>query len=347
MKPGLKLEDALRPRQTSPHSEAIIQTIISLSDAAKVLSNLLAKPALAGKHGANTGVSNADGDQQRALDLVADDVFMGFLRQAPVAYAVSEEAEKPVILRISEPLVVAIDPLDGSSNLDVNAPVGTIFSIFPHLPAEAPTASFLRQGKEQLAAGFFIYGTQTSLIVCLGDGVHLFTLDRNSDVFLLVSSDIKIPNDVPEYAINASNYRHWHEPVQSYIDDCIQGSEGPRGKNFNMRWIASLVADSFRIFTRGGIFLYPADDRKGYEHGRLRHLYEANPIAFLASAAGGDATNGAQPILDLIPSSLHARVPLVMGSADKVSRVRAYYADPSSVSQNAPLFKRRGLLRTE
>jgi fructose-1,6-bisphosphatase I len=300
---------------------------------------------LGGDRGAQIGAANADGDEQRRLDVVADGLFMAALRKAPVAAVVSEESEKPVLLRSAAPLVVSIDPLDGSSNLDVNAPVGTIFSIGKHLPGEAPVASFLRPGNELLAAGFFIYGTQTSLVVSVGSGVQLLTLDPATKRFVLVRPEIVIPGGVREYAINASNYRHWNEGVQRYIDDCIQGADGPRGQNFNMRWIASLVADSYRIFMRGGVFLYPADRRKGYGQGRLRHLYEANPIAFLANQAGGSATDAVNPILDLMPAGIHERVPFVMGSPDKVQRIRDYHTDPASIVENSPLFGRRGLLR--
>jgi fructose-1,6-bisphosphatase I len=269
------------------------------------------------------------------------------LLASPVAAYVSEEIGQATLLQPEAPLAVAIDPLDGSSNIDVNASIGTIFSILPapdgtRLDPEVP---FRQRGRAQVAAGFFIYGPQTSFVVSFGDGVHLFTLDRDAGAFVLVTDEITIPHDVPEYAINASNYWHWHDPVQRYIDDCVQGNDGPRGRNFNMRWIASLVADSYRIFMRGGVFLYPDDKRPGYERGRLRHLYEANPIAFLAEKAGGAATDCVTPILDITPKGVHDRVPFVMGSADKVERIRLYHVDPPSQTYNAPLFGRRGLLR--
>ena len=252
-----------------------------------------------------------------------------------------------MILDPAGALAVAIDPLDGSSNIDVNAPIGTIFSILPMIDgaAEAPALAFRQTGRSQIAAGFFIYGPQTSLLISFGDGVLLFVLNRETERFVLVESGIRIPQGMPEYAINASNYRHWHEPIKAYIDDCVKGVEGPRGRNFNMRWIASMVADTFRIFTRGGVFLYPGDARVGYEQGRLRLMYEANPVAFLAEQAGGAATDGIDPILDRQPHTGHQRVPFVMGSADKVERVRAYYLDTALPSREAPLFGRRGLLR--
>jgi fructose-1,6-bisphosphatase I len=244
-------------------------------------------------------------------------------------------------------LAVAIDPLDGSSNIDVNAPIGTIFSILP-MPPEAlaePALAFCQKGRAQVAAGFFVYGPQTSLVITFGSGTLLFVLDREADAFILVEPAIAIPHDNAEYAINASNYRHWHEPVRAYIDDCVKGVEGPRGRNFNMRWIASMVADSYRIFMRGGIFLYPADGRDGYDQGRLRLLYEANPVAFLAEQAGGAATDGIDPILDRTPHTPHQRVPFIMGSIDKVERVRTYHLETAPPWQTAPLFGRHSVSR--
>jgi fructose-1,6-bisphosphatase I len=211
--------------------------------------------------------------------------------------------------------------------------------------AADPLLAFRQSGRAQVAAGFFIYGPQTSLIMSTGQGTHLFTLDPASRQFVLVAANLAIPPSVAEYAINASNYRHWHEPMQRYIDDCVMGADGPRSRNFNMRWIASLVADAYRIFTRGGIFLYPADKREGYGQGRLRLLYEANPVAFLAEQAGGAASDGIDPILDRLPETAHQRTPFVMGSADEVERVRRYYVDRTPPTRGEPLFRRRGLLR--
>ena len=327
---------------------AVARAVREMALAASALGRLIGRPPLEGRLGAHHGGANSDGDKQRRLDMVAEDMFSSALREAGVAAYLSEEVEEPAILDGTGVLAVAIDPLDGSSNIDVNAPIGTIFSIFP-MPADAfaePALAFRQKGRAQLAAGFFIYGPQTSLVISFGAGTLLFVLDRDADAFLLVEPEILIPHDNAEYAINASNYRHWHEPVKAYIDDCVKGVEGPRGQNFNMRWIASMVADSYRIFMRGGIFLYPADGRDGYEQGRLRLLYEANPVAFLAEQAGGGATDGIDPILDRTPHTPHQRVPFIMGSIDKVDRVRSYYLETAPPWQAAPLFGRRGLLRT-
>jgi fructose-1,6-bisphosphatase I len=325
---------------------AVAETVACIAATAAQVSTLVAQGPLAGALHAIVG-ENVGGDQQKELDVRADALFLAGLEDAPVAAYGSEEHTAAVALREGAPLAVAIDPLDGSSNIDTNVSIGTIFSILPapggdKQPADA---AFRQPGRNQLAAGFVIYGPQTALVLTLGQGSHIFTLDRNSGDFLLTRADIRIPTGKREYAINASNYRHWEEPVKAYVDDCISGAEGPRGENFNMRWIASLVAEAFRIFARGGIFLYPRDDRPGYQHGRLRLVYEANPIAFLAEQAGGAATDGEHRILDLVPDDLHQRVPLVFGSRDKVEVVARYHSDPHSIGARSPLFGRRGLFR--
>jgi fructose-1,6-bisphosphatase I len=333
MEQGATLEAVLRSEARASGdtalAEAAAATIVAMAGAAIALADLMAEPRLAGRLGAATETANSDGDRQRKLDLVAEDLFSSALRGAPVACYLSEEVEGAMLFNAAGSLAVAIDPLDGSSNIDVNAPVGTIFSILPTV-AEAvnnPALAFGQTGRAQIAAGFFIYGPQTSLMISMGAGVNLFVLSRQTGSFILTERGLVIPQGMAEYAINASNHRHWREPVRRYIEDCIQGAEGPHGSNFNMRWVGSMVADAYRIFMRGGVFLYPADDRKGYEQGRLRLMYEANPLAFLAEQAGGGATDGRDPVLDRKPGALHERAPLVMGSLDKVERVRGYHRD--------------------
>jgi fructose-1,6-bisphosphatase I len=337
MTPGQTLEAAILDQAPEgPHADprdglraAAGAAVLEMALAAVALADLLARPALQGSLGAATGDANSDGDKQRRLDLIAEDLFSYALRRAGVGPYLSEEVEAAGLLDPTGVLAVAIDPLDGSSNIDVNAPVGTIFSIFPTVPGatEDPAAAFRQPGRAQIGAGFFIYGPQTALILSLGRGVDLFALDRETGGFVLAKRGLTIPEGQAEYAINASNARHWRAPVQRYIADCERGIDGPRGRNFNMRWIASMVADCYRIFTRGGVFLYPADARKGYEHGRLRLMYEANPIAFLAEQAGGAATDGVNPVLDILPETPHQRAPLVMGAADEVARVRGYHLE--------------------
>jgi fructose-1,6-bisphosphatase I len=339
------LTEAFAGRDTGRTGEALSAALTEMAAAAATLGALIAKPALGGRMGAAAGSANSDGDSQKRLDLVAEEIFSAALRRAGIGAYLSEEVEDASLFDPAGVLAVAIDPLDGSSNIDVNAPIGTIFALLPMVPEalEEPARAFRQTGRALLGAGFFVYGPQTSLMVTFGRGVHLLTLDRDAGEFVLVESGVTIPTGYAEYAINASNHRHWHEPVRAYIDDCVQGEEGPAGRNFNMRWIGSLVADSYRIFMRGGVFLYPGDKRPGYEHGRLRLMYEAYPVAFLAEQAGGGATDGVEPILDRKPTSPHQRSPLIMGSADKVERIRQYHLDMAP--RDAPLFARRGLLR--
>jgi fructose-1,6-bisphosphatase I len=313
----------------------------ALAEAAAELSGLIAQGSLAGDLAAEREATNASGDGQKELDLVAHRLFVDRLRGTGVALVASEEWPEPVALDPAGTLAVAIDPLDGSANIALNVPVGTIFGFH----AVEPGADVLRPGSRQIAAGFFIYGPQTSLVVSLGGDVQVFTLDRRAGAFRLTAERVAIPANTPEYAINASNYRHWDEGVRAFIDDCHEGETGPREADFNMRWIASLVADAYRVLTRGGVFLYPADRRRAYARGRLRLVYEANPIAYLVERAGGAATDGARRILDLVPGSLHERTPLVFGCPARVACVERYLAGRDALAERSPLFARRGLLR--
>ena len=343
---GTALQDYLTATMAGDAGrQAMADTIGALAAACVQISRLIALGPLAGALHQATGAANADGDQQLALDLRANEAILAALRQAPVAYFASEEEDAILTLAPEAPVSVAVDPLDGSSNVDSNVSIGTIFSLFP-TAAQGATASLFRPGREQTAAGYVVYGPRTDLVLSLGAGVDLFVLDPASDQFRLARSGLSIPAAAKEFAINASNYRHWHQPIQTFIDDCLEGAEGPRGKNFNMRWIASLVAETHRIFSRGGVFLYPADRRPGYERGRLRLIYEAAPIAFLAEQAGGGATDGVEDILDKVPAELHERTPLVFGSAQKIHRIAGYHVDPKTVRDLPPLFRDRGLFRS-
>lgn len=305
------------------------------------LARIIARNGIGSDLAAARGM-NAGGDGQKALDVIADEAFMTALRGSGVRYYASEEQQEALALNPAGGLALAIDPLDGSSNIDVNVSIGTIFSVFP--VAEDADKSFLRPGSEQIAGGYIIFGPQCCFVATFGQGVRQWVLDPDSGRFERAPDPRPLPQDTTEYAINASNYRHWPAPVRAFIDDCVAGAEGPRGKNFNMRWIASLVAETHRILTRGGIFLYPGDDRKGYARGRLRHVYECAPIAFLITQAGGAATDGAEPILTALPDQLHARTPFVFGSAAKVARVTAYHDLPAS--ETSALFSTRGLFRS-
>ncbi len=328
-----------------PERVDIAATIGALSAAALRLSELIARGPLAGALAAVVG-DNAAGDDQKELDVRANQLFLDALRNAPVAVAASEESDSAIPLRPDARLAVAFDPLDGSSNIETNVPLGSIFSIRPADPtATDPDAVFLRPGTEQLAAGFFMYGPQTVLALTVRDGTHIFVFDRAAERFVQIEERAQVRQGKREYAINASNYRHWDPAIRAFIDDCVAGTDGPRGADFNMRWVASLVAEAYRILVRGGVFLYPRDCRPGYQDGRLRLAYEANPIALLIEQAGGAATNATERILELVPESLHQRTPLVFGAEDKVERVRAYCTGRLAVGERSPLFGRRGLFR--
>lgn len=321
---------------------AVAAAVDAFATASIEISDLIGRGALAGITGAAHGGENADGDVQKDLDVRADQIIRQVLQSVPYAGLASEEAETHEDGDASAPISIAYDPLDGSSNIETNMTVGTIFSIMPHNAGDTP---FTGPGTAQIAAGFVVYGPQTSMVLTLGDGVDIFTLDRAERSYRRIRRKVQIPAETAEYAINASNYRHWEQPVRDFVDECLAGEDGPRSKNFNMRWIASLVAEAYRILIRGGVFLYPADARKGYGEGRLRLLYEAHPMAMIVEQAGGAATTGRERILDLSPNSVHQRVPLIMGSIEKVQRIEALHLDPAAASKANPLFARRGLFR--
>src|ERR1035441_7628653 len=268
---------------------AVAAAVYALATACIDIADLIGRGALAGITGQAQG-RNTDGDIQKDLDVRADGLIRQALKSVPFAALASEEAEAPEIRDLAAPISIAFDPLDGSSNIDTNMTIGTIFSIVG-TPLDGQ-AAFTRPGTTQLAAGFAVYGPQTSLVLTLGNGVDIFTLDREDKTYKAVRRCIQIPVDTAEYAINASNARHWEQPVRDFIAECLAGADGPRSKDFNMRWIGSLVAEAYRILARGGVFLYPADAREGYTDGRLRLVYEAHPMAFIVEQAGGAASTG-------------------------------------------------------
>jgi fructose-1,6-bisphosphatase I len=302
-----------------PLDKACTDAILALADAAAVIAGLIRDPKASIGFGVVRDSANADGDTQKALDVVCDDLVSAALAKAGVAVYLSEEQDEPVSLAADGKVIVACDPLDGSSNIDTNISIGTIFSI---LPAAGGT---LQAGRNQLASGFFVYGPQTTMLLTTGDGVHAFQMD-DSGRFQRLDWDVRIAPETGEFAINASNSRHWFKAVSAYITDCLSGKDGPRGRNFNMRWVGSLVADSWRIFRRGGVFLYPGDARDGYGDGRLRLIYEAAPVALLVEKAGGRAITGDMDILDVQPESLHQRVPLIFGSSNEVDVIATYHS---------------------
>lgn len=300
-----------------PHTVSLSATLAGLAKAAGQIADTARLNGLDGHdYGQAAGGQNSDGDTQKALDVLADQMIVGALAGCGVAAYFSEEQDAAILLETGGGLVVACDPLDGSSNIDTNMSVGTIFSILPATPDLASAA--LQPGRNQLAAGFFIYGPQTVLLLTLGEGVAAFCLAQDGQ-FHQMGWQPRIAETTSEFAINAAYQRFWPPQLQAYIAQLQAGADGPRGRDFNMRWCASLVAEAYRIFRRGGIFLYTGDSRPGYAEGRLRLVYEANPIALLVEQAGGAASNGAERILDLQPVSLHQRCALVFGSAGEVA----------------------------
>ena len=298
--------------------------------ACKHIAIAVNKGALGGVLG-SAGSENVQGEVQKKLDIIANEVLIEANEWGGhLAGMASEEMEGIYVVPNRFPkgeYLLLFDPLDGSSNIDVNVSIGTIFSVLrmPEDDRGVDEGDFLQAGHKQVAAGYCIYGPQTTLVLTVGDGVAMFTLDREQGSFVLTQEDVRIPEDTKEFAINMSNMRHWDAPVRRYIDECLAGKEGPRGKDFNMRWVASMVADVHRILTRGGIFMYPWDKREPDKPGKLRLMYEANPMSWLVEQAGGAATNGRERIMDLQPKKLHESVSVILGSKNEVERVTAYH----------------------
>ena len=300
--------------------------------ACKSISLSVNKGALGGVLGATTS-ENVQGEIQKKLDIIANEVLIEANEWGGhLAAMASEEMEGIHVIPNRYPqgeYLLLFDPLDGSSNIDVNVSIGTIFSVLKKPEGERgiTTEDFLQAGNKQLAAGYCVYGPQTTLVLTVGNGVAMFTLDREKGSFVLTQENVRVAEDTQEFAINMSNMRHWAAPMKRYIDECLAGADGPRGKNFNMRWIASMVADVHRILTRGGVFMYPWDKREPNKPGKLRLMYEGNPMAMLIEQAGGAATDGRQRILDIEPTGLHQRVSVMLGSKNEVERVTSYHRE--------------------
>ena len=324
--------------------------ILNVALACKAIARRVAYGAIDGVLGA-AGTANVQGETQQKLDVLSNDLFLRANEWGGhVAGLVSEEMDEPFAIPAQFPkgrYLLLFDPLDGSSNIDVNVSVGSIFSVLraPQAGIDAAAGDFLQPGRQQVCAGYAIYGPSTMLVVTVGTGVHAFTLDPQLGEFILTHQDVRIPNSTSEFAINASNSRFWEPAVKRYVDECIAGRSGPRSRDFNMRWIASLVAEAHRILMRGGVFLYPRDSKEPAKPGRLRLLYEANPISFIVEQAGGIASSGQERIMDVVPSGLHQRVPFIFGSRDEVLRIEDYHREQQIGDYDAPLFGSRGLFR--
>jgi fructose-1,6-bisphosphatase I/sedoheptulose-1,7-bisphosphatase len=328
--------------------------LVDVAAAVKAISAMTAKGALGGYLGEH-GSKNVQGENQQKLDVLAHEVMVRSCEWGGLlAGMVSEELEEPYAVPpeyVRGRYLLVFDPLDGSSNTDVNVSVGTIFSVLRHAPQTAPGASdYLQAGQQQVAAGYAIYGPATMLVITVGKGTHGFTLDREIGNFILTHPDLQIPADTGEFAINTSNARFWEPPVHRYVSECQAGKTGVRGRDFNMRWIASLVAEVHRILMRGGVFMYPKDTKDRSRPGRLRLLYEANPISFLIEQAGGRASTGSKRLLEVAPELLHQRIPLILGSRNEVERIERYHAEFESGTDrpfSSPLFNERSLFRPE
>lgn len=315
-----------------PAGEAIpagLQDLLTaVVNTCSTLSHEVAQGALIGLLG-SAGTGNVQGEVQQKLDIIANDLLIDGVKGCKsLAGLASEEMELPVPVQGTGDYLLLFDPLDGSSNIDVNVSIGTIFSVLKKQDPNAPlqTSDFLLSGRHQVAAGYVVYGPQTTMALTLGDGVVMFTLNKVTGEFLLIKESVTISHSTKEFAINMSNMRHWADPVRRYVEECLAGVSGARDKDFNMRWIASMVADVHRVLSRGGVFMYPWDQREPHKPGKLRLMYEANPMSFLVEQAGGASTNGTDLIMDLQPTDLHERVSVMLGSKDEIDRIQHYHS---------------------
>ncbi|MGE0072251.1 MAG: class 1 fructose-bisphosphatase [Thiomonas sp.] len=311
----------------TPHLRLLVEVV---ARACKRISIAVNKGALGDVLG-SAGTGNVQGEVQKKLDVIANDVLIHANEWGGHLAAMASE-EMDTVFPVSEhyprgEYLLLFDPLDGSSNIDVDVTIGTIFSVLQIPPGTAQVSEqhFLQPGSQQVAAGYCVYGPQTQLVLTVGRGVAVFTLDREQGTFVLTDRDLQIPARTSEFSINMSNMRHWAPPVKRYIDECLQGKDGPRGRDFNMRWVGSMVADVHRILMRGGVFLYPWDKREPNKPGKLRLLYEANPMSLLVEQAGGAAINGTQRILDIVPTTLHQRCSVMLGSREDIELLQSYH----------------------
>jgi fructose-1,6-bisphosphatase I/sedoheptulose-1,7-bisphosphatase len=344
----------IEERLRFPHASGDFNSLLlNVALACKSIARAVAFGALGGVLGNAGGASasvNVQGETQKTLDVLSNEAFLHVTEWGgQLAGMASEEMEAPYQIPAAFPkgkYLLVFDPLDGSSNIDVNVSVGSIFSVLraPDGVDEPAEAAYLQRGAQQVAAGYAIYGPSTMLVLTVGTGVNGFTLCPNLGEFILTHPAMQVPPDTEEFAINASNSRFWGAPIKRYVDECLAGRGGPRGKDFNMRWIASMVAEAHRILMRGGVFMYPRDSKDPQRAGRLRLLYEANPIAFLMEQAGGAASTGRAPVSAVQPDALHQRIGLIFGSRNEVERIERYHNTPHD-GADIPLFHERGLFR--
>lgn len=323
----INISDFLKQHLQGEHTVALNAMLNDVIDACKKIAIAIDKGAVAGNMG-SLGSENIQGEVQKALDVITNDIFIESCQKSGYVAGMASEELVDVIeindkYKKNGDYLLMFDPLDGSSNVNVNISVGTIFSILKAANNKPELTDYLQAGTAQICAGYALYGTSTMLVFTAGNGVNGFTLDTDSNEFLLTHPNMQIANETQEFAINMSNYRFWREPVQRYIDECLQGEVGDRKKDFNMRWVASMVAEVHRILVRGGVFIYPTDAKS--RSGKLRLMYEANPMSFIVEQAGGASTTGSQRILEVQPSGIHQRVPVMMGCKSEVDRITSYH----------------------
>ncbi|MBX9676762.1 MAG: class 1 fructose-bisphosphatase [Methylotenera sp.] len=328
MKQNMSMTEFLAQYMDGEHSQALIAILKDTEGAIKQIAVAIDAGAIVGNMG-SLATENVQGETQKTLDVLTNDIFVEAIQKSGyVAGLVSEEVVDPINLTTkSGQYLLCVDPLDGSSNVNINISVGTIFSILKAKSNQPELQDFLQTGTEQICAGYALYGTSTMLVFTTGDGVNGFTLDKKTDTFILTHPNMQIPQNTTEFAINLSNYRFWQEPVQRYIDECLQGTEGERNKDFNMRWVASMVAEVHRILVRGGVFMYPSDAKA--KMGKLRLMYEANPMSFIVEQAGGASTTGLQRVMEVNPTGIHQRVPILLGSKNEIDRIASYHQKKS------------------
>ena len=321
----MTLNDFLPQHLQGEHAVGLTSILSNVEHAIKKIAIAIDEGAIAGNMG-SLASENVQGEVQKSLDVITNDIFVEALQKSGcVAGMVSEEVIDPIQSTSSNgQYLLCFDPLDGSSNVNVNISVGTIFSVLKANNSQPELDDFLQAGTQQICAGYALYGTSTMLVLTTGNGVNGFTLDKKANQFVLTHPNMQIPQDTAEFAINMSNYRFWQEPVQRYIDECLQGTEGEREKDFNMRWVASMVAEVHRILVRGGVFMYPSDAKS--KMGKLRLMYEANPMSFIVEQAGGGATTGLQRVLEVNPTGIHQRVPVILGSKNEIDRIAGYHS---------------------
>ena len=342
----------IEEQRLHPHATGNFTALVNdVRLACKRIATLIGKGALSGALG-DVDTVNVQGEKQKRLDVLTNDIFIRTNEWGgQLAGMVSEEMEAPYAIPPEYPrgkYLLVFDPLDGSSNVDVNMAVGSIFSVLrcPDGVTEPCEEHFLQPGTEQVCAGYAIYGPSTMLVLSMGRGVHGFTLDREIGEFIHTHPDLRIPESASEFAINASNSRHWEAPIKRYVRECQDGANGPRGRDFNMRWVAALVAEAHRILMRGGVYMYPRDRKDLAKAGRLRLLYEANPIGFLIEQAGGRASTGREPVLDIKPEGLHQRIGFVFGARAEVELIERYHREYNDFEFKAPLFGTRTIFRS-